>query len=123
VLAAIDKTFLAAELKKRNISQEQWKTFLQWMIMSWSGKAEDGSVCAKCNGSGYKWRVGIFEVMEYNDDIKNLLLQWKTAFEIEKFALAQGMTNLERDGIYKIIKWATSLDEIYRIVTHKKQQA
>jgi type II secretory ATPase GspE/PulE/Tfp pilus assembly ATPase PilB-like protein len=58
-------------------------------------------------------------VMEYTDDIKNLLLQGKTAFEIEKYALSQWMMNLERDGIFKIIKWATTLDEIYRIVTHK----
>lgn len=60
--------------------------------------------------------------MEYNDAIKNLLLQGKTAFEIEKFALAEGMINLERDGVFKIIKSMTSLDEIYRIVTHKKGQ-
>lgn len=58
--------------------------------------------------------------MEYTDDIKNLLLQGKTAFEIEKFALAQGMMNLERDGVFKIINGKTTLDEIYRIVTHKK---
>ena len=48
--------------------------------------------------------MGIFEVMEYTDEIKNLLLQGKTAFEIERYALDKGMSNLERDGIYKIIK-------------------
>lgn len=43
--------------------------------------------------------------MEYSDDIKDLLLQGKTAFEIEKYALEKkGMSSLERDGIYKVIK-------------------
>lgn len=57
--------------------------------------------------------------MEYNDEIKNLLLQGKTAFEIEKYALEKGMSNLERDGIYKIIKGVVTLEELYRLVKHK----
>ena len=63
--------------------------------------------------------MGIFEVMEYNDDIKNLLLQGKTAFEIEKYALDRGMSSLERDGSYKIIKGHITLEELYRLVKHK----
>lgn len=122
-LAAMDKTLLAAELKKRNISSDQRQLFLKGTVKAGSGKDAAWAVCPTCNGTGYKWRVGIFEVMEYTDDIKNLLLQGKTAFEIEKFALSKGMTNLERDGVFKILKGMTSLDEVYRIVTHKKSAA
>lgn len=57
--------------------------------------------------------------MEYSDSIKDLLLQGKTAFEIEKYALDRGMSNLERDGIYKVIKGNITLDELYRLVKHK----
>lgn len=57
--------------------------------------------------------------MEYNDAIKDLLLQGKTAFEIEKYALEKGMSSLERDGIYKVIQWVITLDELYRLVKHK----
>lgn len=57
--------------------------------------------------------------MEYNDEIKNLLLQGKTAFEIEKYALEKGMANLERDGIFKIIRGVMTLEELYRLVKHK----
>ena len=59
--------------------------------------------------------------MEYNDDIKNLLLQGKTAFEIERYALDKGMFNLERDGIFKVIKGMITLDELYRLVKHKSK--
>jgi type IV pilus assembly protein PilB len=57
--------------------------------------------------------------MEYTDDIKDMLLQGKTAFEIEKFALRNGMLNLERDGIFKAIKGLTTLEEVYRLTKHK----
>ena len=118
-LTGMDKTILANELKKRNIDQVVWQNFVQGKLKQGSWKTADWKVCPVCSGAGYKWRVGIFEVMEYTDEIKNLLLQGKTAFEIEKYALSQWMTNLERDGVFKIIKWATTLDEIYRIVTHR----
>ncbi len=57
--------------------------------------------------------------MEYTDTIKELLLQGKTAFEIEKYALEKGMSSLERDGIYKLIKGKITLDELYRLVKHR----
>jgi hypothetical protein len=43
-------------------------------------------------------------MMDYTDEIKNLLLDGKSSFEIEIEALSKGMINLERDGIFKIIK-------------------
>jgi type IV pilus assembly protein PilB len=68
----------------------------------------------------YSWRVALFEMMDYTDDIKNLILQWKSAFEIEQYALSKGMIDLERDGIFKVIVWEISLDELYRVVRHKE---
>lgn len=58
-------------------------------------------------------------MMEYSDDIKNMLINGKTAYEVEKFALEKGMVNLERDGIFKTIKGLTTLDEVYNLVKHK----
>ena len=57
--------------------------------------------------------------MEYDDEIKNLLLNGKTALDIEAYALKNGMMNLERDGIFKSIEGQTTLEEVYRIVKHK----
>jgi|GEM_PF-276607 len=59
------------------------------------------------------------EMMEYDDEIKNLLLQGKTALDIEAYALKNGMINLERDGIFKSIEGQTTIEEVYRIVKHK----
>lgn len=118
-LSKMDKETLLSELKKRWIDQVDWQNFTNGKLKIGTGKAPNGDVCPVCNGSWYKSRMGIFEVMEYNDDIKNLLLQGKTAFEIEKYALSKWMMNLERDWVFKIIRGTTSLEEIYRIVTHR----
>jgi type IV pilus assembly protein PilB len=89
-------------------------------MMMWSWLDATGQKCAYCNGTGYKWRVWVYEMMEYSDEVRNQLVWWKTAYEIENYALSKGMINLERDGILKVIKWYTALEEIYRIVKHKK---
>lgn len=119
-VSRIPKETLVSEMKKRWIDDTMWQRFLDGKILMGSWKdPKNGQTCPVCWGSGYKSRIGIFEVMEYNDDIKSLLLQGKTAYEIEKYALDKGMSNLERDGIYKIIKWLITLDELYRLVKHK----
>jgi len=57
--------------------------------------------------------------MDYNDLIKDMLIKEKTAFEIEKIALQQGMIDLERDGIFKAIQGIITIEEVYRVVTHR----
>lgn len=113
---------LKQEITKRGITPDQWRDFVtNGMMIEWSGKdPTTGETCIHCGGTGYKGRIGIYEIMEYTDEIRNKLVAGKTAYEIENFALSQGMINLERDGVLKIIKWYTTLDEIYRIVKHKK---
>ncbi len=119
-ISRIPKDTLVNEMKKRSITNEQWQNFLDGKLHVGSGKdPKTGETCAVCGGSWYKWRIGIFEVMEYTDDVKNMLLQGKTAFEIEKFALSKWMSNLERDGIYKVIKGMITLEELYRLIKHK----
>ena len=55
-------------------------------------------------------------MMDYTDDIKMMLIEWKSAFEIGKYALSRGMIDLERDGLFKAIKWELDLQEVYRFV-------
>jgi len=55
-------------------------------------------------------------MMDYTAEIKNMLLEGKSAFEVEEVALQKGMVNLERDGVFKVIKGITTLDEIYRYI-------
>lgn len=89
-----------------------------WIISKWTWKV-DWEVCPVCGWDGYKWRIGIFELMDYTDDIKNMLMEWKSNMEIEQFALHHGMIDLERDWIFKVINWVTDIDEVYRFVKTK----
>jgi len=113
-----EKEALKKEILSRGINQQQRNDFINnAMIYSGSGKdPTSGEVCPVCGGSWYKGRVGLFEMMDYTDEIKNLLLDGKSAFEVESEALQKGMINLERDGVFKIIKGMTTLDEVYRYV-------
>ncbi|MBU0627332.1 hypothetical protein KKG31_08555 [Patescibacteria group bacterium] len=116
-----DKNLLKKEIVARKISQEQRDTFIQKGIVSFgTGKdPKTGETCPVCGGSGYKGRVGLFELMDYTEELKNMLLENKSVIEIEKYALKNGMINLERDGIFKVIKGITTLEEVYRYVKTK----
>lgn len=117
----IDQEKLKREIIKRNIKPEQRTTFMNDGI-AYYGSWKDpntGSICTYCWWTGYKGRIGIFELMDYNDLIKDMLIKEKTAFEIEKIALQQGMIDLERDGIFKAIQGIITIEEVYRVVTHR----
>jgi len=61
--------------------------------------------------------------MDYTEELKNMLLNGKSVFEIENLTLQNGMINLERDGVFKVIKGITTLDEVYRYVKTKFQDS
>jgi type IV pilus assembly protein PilB len=69
--------------------------------------------CEKCDGLWYKWRVGIYEVLEITSWVKNLILKGESAFNINKQAVLDGMISLEQDGILKALHGLTSLEEVY----------
>ncbi len=70
--------------------------------------------CDACDGSGYKWRVGIYEALEITPWVKEMILNGQSAFNINKQAIKDGMISLEQDGIMKALAWETSLEEVYR---------
>ncbi len=116
-----DKDALKKEIISRWITQEEWNGFMnEWYVYHGTGKdPETWEVCPVCWWSGYKWRLGIFEMMPYTDEIKKMLLEWKQAFEIEKAALKSGMINLERDWVFKIIKWLLDMEQVFKFVKWK----
>lgn len=113
-----DEDLLKKELALRNISQDEWNDFFRdGYVTVWTGKdPATWWVCPICNWTWYKWRVWFYEMMDYTDDIKTMLLDWKSSYEIWKYALAQWMIDLERDGIFKALKGQTDLKEVYRFV-------
>ena len=117
-----DKELLKKEILARWITKEQWTNFIsQGVILKWTWKTADGNICPNCWWTGYKWRVWLFELMDFTDEIKNMLMEWKSNMEVEQYALQHWMIDLERDWIFKIIEWQTDLDEIYRYVKVKYQ--
>ena len=73
-----------------------------------------GRGCAKCNKGGYKGRVGLYEVMEITDDLRELILVGASAVELKKKALEQGMISLRRSGLTKVAAGQTTLEEVVR---------
>ncbi len=71
--------------------------------------------CVKCNGLGYKGRLGIFEVMTIDEDIRKLIESMATEYDIRNASLEKGMITYEQDGIVKALKGETSLQEVQRV--------
>ena len=72
--------------------------------------------CPRCNNTGYKGRLGIYEVMIVSEAIERLTVERKSADEIARVAQAEGMLSLREDGIDKVIKGVTSMEEIARVI-------
>ena len=72
--------------------------------------------CRRCAGSGYRGRVGLYEVMKMSPEIQNLALERKPAEAIRDVAVEQGMTRLRDDGLLKVREGRTSIAEIARVV-------
>ncbi|MHB8150134.1 MAG: type IV-A pilus assembly ATPase PilB [Desulfobulbia bacterium] len=70
--------------------------------------------CAKCNGGGYKGRVGLFELMEITDEVAKAISAEVPEDQLRKIAVQEGMTPLRRAGVKKVIEGATSIEEILR---------
>jgi type IV pilus assembly protein PilB len=71
--------------------------------------------CARCNGSGYKGRVGLYSVMRMTERIKDLTVAQAPEAEIGTVAREEGMCTLREDGIEKIRRGLTSLEEVLRV--------
>jgi type IV pilus assembly protein PilB len=77
-----------------------------------------GRGCATCNGTGYKGRAGLYEVMEVDDEIRELILIGASAVELKKKAMERGMMTLRRSGLVKIADGVTTLEEVARETIH-----
>ncbi len=72
--------------------------------------------CARCGGSGYKGRAGIYEVMDVTSEIRTMALERRTAEEIKEVAMRQGMRRLRDDGLDKVSEGKTSIAEVARVL-------
>jgi type IV pilus assembly protein PilB len=72
--------------------------------------------CRRCGGSGYRGRIGLYEVMQMSPEIQSLALERKPAEEIRDVAVKQGMTRLRDDGLQKVRLGRTSIAEVARVI-------
>jgi type IV pilus assembly protein PilB len=77
-------------------------------------KIYHGKGCNICSKGGYKGRTGLYEVMEINDELRELILVGASALELKKKAVEQGMLTLRRSGLVKIAAGMTTMDEVLR---------
>lgn len=73
-----------------------------------------GTGCSKCSGTGYKGRIGLFEVMELNDDIREAIMLDASEAELKRRAVANGLITLRQSGLVKILEQITTIEEIAR---------
>jgi len=95
---------LAEILPEKILFQVKNKTFYQ------------GSGCEKCDKSGYYSRIGIYEVLEVNDEIRKAIVRKADAAEIREIAVKNGMTTLIEDGFKKAMEGLTTIEEVLRVI-------
>jgi len=77
-------------------------------------KTYKGLGCPTCNDTGYKGRIGLYEVMEVTDEIRELILIGASALELRKKSIEDGMISLRESGLQKIRNGVTTIEEVLR---------
>ena len=74
-----------------------------------------GKGCEVCNGSGYKGRVGLYEILVMDDVMRKGLSETISEYDIRKLAVAQGMVSMLQDGCLKVFEGTTTIEEVLRV--------
>jgi type IV pilus assembly protein PilB len=74
------------------------------------------SGCLRCNNTGYSGRKGVYELLIVSDAIRQLTLQRRSAGEIARQAVSEGMVTLRQDGLQKVKQGITSIEEVLRVI-------
>ena len=80
-----------------------------------AGKFMKGTGCSKCNNTGYKGRVALYEVMSVSEPLKEAILQGSSTAELKAAAIRGGMVSLRASGILKVMEGMTTTDEVVRV--------
>jgi type IV pilus assembly protein PilB len=73
-----------------------------------------GTGCDRCNNTGYKGRVGLYEVLEVTEELRELILVGASGLELRRKAIDEGMITLRRSGLRKVMGGMTSIEEVVR---------
>jgi type IV pilus assembly protein PilB len=81
-------------------------------------KVMKGRGCSVCNNTGTKGRTGLYEVMEVDDELRELILVGASAVELKKKAIERGMITLRRSGLIKVMEGMIPMEEVMRETVH-----
>ena len=112
---------LCVDCRKERVFNENEKSFINKVSTKYNYKFDidekhtyDACGCEKCNNTGYYDRIGIFEVLIVNDEIKELIIKDESITKIKEVALVNGYKPMIIDGIEKVLKGITNIQEINR---------
>ncbi len=100
----VDHPMPAPALAQAGLSADDAKTVVP----------KKGSGCDKCNNTGYKGRVGLYEVMEVTDELRELILVGASGLELRRKAIEEGMLTLRMSGLRKVKDGLTTIEEVAR---------
>ena len=110
-----------AQIEALSVKFDLKRDFTQ--ILEWLGRGEEkefvfyrGEGCEICGNSGYKGRTTIAEVMTVSDEIQKNILEMVPATQLEAVALKEGMTSMFMDGMDKVFRGETTIEEILRVM-------
>lgn len=119
-------SYCKQEIKLSDEEMEKIKKLLENLPKSYQGNIDltnldklkffKGKGCDKCHSIGYKGRIGIFEIMKINEEIKELILaKDMPEHKIFESAVKNGMLTMVQDGVLKTLEGITSVDEVFRV--------
>ena len=106
------------EIVEKVLATIQDKTYLDGIDTK---KAWQAVGCDKCNMTGYKGRMGIYEAVIMDENIEKIIRENPSEREIKKVAVAQNILDLRQDGILKILQGVTTIPELERIIDIEKE--
>ncbi|MGH9369486.1 MAG: type IV-A pilus assembly ATPase PilB [Thermoanaerobaculia bacterium] len=77
-------------------------------------KIKRGRGCEKCNNGGYRGRIGLYEALQFSDEIRDMILSGASSIELKRKAVEEGMVSLRMAGLQKIRQGITTLEEVLR---------
>ena len=103
--------------EETEVSRDQLIVMERELKHSVPSKQMRGSGCSACRFTGYAGRLGLFEILPVTDEVRELILEHKSAGHIKALAMTQGMTTLRQDGWEKVLAGRTTIDEVLRVTT------
>jgi general secretion pathway protein E len=105
---------------KQEMSREEWKKVRDQFGDVVPEVLYHGAGCRNCQGSGYRGRQGVFEMMPVSDEIRALVTDRRSAREVRKVAMRQGMNSLRNDGWRLIGEGKTTVEEVLRMTKNEE---